>query len=482
VTFTASATVTTTVHEGITATYGGDSAHTGSNGSTTVTIAVTVQPTTTSVSCTGPVVINQASTCTATVMSIVTSGATTPTGTVSFSATGTATGSFTGSPCTLSGSGATATCTATFTASASGSASVMATYNNDSTHSSSSGSTSITVNKRSTMTRIGCTFPLSVGQSATCLVNVTDTDVGTPIVPTGTVTVSSDAALLSSSLSCALSGGSCTVTFTAPAGSGGSHIVTASYGGDAVHLTSSGTTTLVVNDFTISVSPTTANIFAGRSGSFTVSLTSLGGFTGSITLSTSALPTGFTDGFVPNPVTIATAGNTNTSNLTIAVPTGFTGTVTFNVTGTSGSLSHTSVTLTINVSPQPVPIFSAGKLHWTHHLSVSKTGSMQTYTAIVSNPQTNSVSVLVHITGTSQTNPSLTFDIMCGVTCVDTGGAVTPVTVAAGASLSFSFSQSITSGSVGNKFSFTAVLLWGPVGSTPSITSNSKSGAFAVVA
>jgi len=104
----------------------------------------------------------------------------------------------------------------------------------------------------------------------------------------------------------------------------------------------------------------------------------------------------------------------------------------------------------------------------------------------VTNPRTTAVDVLVHIKGFSQTNPSLTFDILCGVTCVDVGTTPTPVTIAAGTSVTFSFTQSANSTNLvaGNKYSFTAVLTWGSTGSSPStfVTSNSKSGAFAIVA
>jgi hypothetical protein len=81
----------------------------------------------------------------------------------------------------------------------------------------------------------------------------------------------------------------------------------------------------------------------GTSGSSTISVTDQNGFTGSVTLSTSALPSGVTATFGTNPTT-------STSTLTFtASSTATTGTSTITVTGVSGSLSHTTnISLTIS--------------------------------------------------------------------------------------------------------------------------------------
>src|SRR5438105_8149670 len=124
-----------------------------------VTSGVTIHPTTTTVSCTSPVVINQGSTCTVTVTDTSSSGATTPTGTVSLGETG-VTGTFT--TCTLLATTSAATCTSTFTATTSGTASVTANYPGDTSHTTSSGTTSITVGTRQTTTTVTCS-PTSIG-------------------------------------------------------------------------------------------------------------------------------------------------------------------------------------------------------------------------------------------------------------------------------------------------------------------------------
>src|SRR5437660_1002123 len=135
----------------------------------------------------------------------------------------------------------------------------------------------------------------------------------------------------------------------------------------------------------------------------------------------------------------------------------------------------------------PAPSFTAGKLHWTHHLSLAKSASTQSWTAIVTNPLSSPVEVLVRIVGASTINPSNTFDVTCGVTCVNTasGGVnstsgLTPLPVDLHtSSLSLSFNQAIPSGFANQKFTFTATLYW--TTGTVYSASNSKSGAFAVV-
>jgi len=83
----------------------------------------------------------------------------------------------------------------------------------------------------------------------------------------------------------------------------------------------------------------------GSSGNSTITVTPSGGFTGSVTLSNSALPSGVTAAFGTNPTT-------STSVLTFtASSTATTGTSTITITGVSGTLSHTTtISLTINPS------------------------------------------------------------------------------------------------------------------------------------
>jgi len=117
-----------------------------------------------------------------------------------------------------------------------------------------------------------------------------------------------------------------------------------------------------------------------------------------------------------------------------------------------------------------VPVFVQGKLHWTHHLSLSKTSNTQTFTAIVNNPAAVGLYVQVRIAGS-----------------YDTGGvfsSLSPVTlVAAGATVNIVFTAPVVTGAIGFKVSFTASLMYGTTAtSLPNLSPVTKSGTFGVVA
>lgn len=145
---------------------------------------------------------------------------------------------------------------------------------------------------------------------------------------------------------------SSSVTFTASstATTGTSTVTITGTSGSLTHTT---TISLTVNaaatpNFSLSASPASLTVKQGTSGSSTITVSPSGGFTGSVTLSNSALPSGVTASFGTNPTT-------STSTLTFtASSTATTGTSTITVTGTSGSLTHTTtISLTISsAAPQ----------------------------------------------------------------------------------------------------------------------------------
>lgn len=96
-------------------------------------------------------------------------------------------------------------------------------------------------------------------------------------------------------------------------------------------------------NFSLSASPSSVSVTQGGTGSSTITVTPSGGFTGSVTLSASGLPSGVTASFGTNPTT-------STSSLTFtASATAATGTFSVTITGTSGTLTHTTtVSLTVN--------------------------------------------------------------------------------------------------------------------------------------
>jgi hypothetical protein len=100
-------------------------------------------------------------------------------------------------------------------------------------------------------------------------------------------------------------------------------------------------------DFSLSASPSSVTVVQGNSGNTTISVTPSGGFTGSVSLSASGLPSGVTAAFGTNPTT-STSVLTFTASANAAK-----GTATVTITGTSGTLSHsTTVTLTVNSAAQ----------------------------------------------------------------------------------------------------------------------------------
>ena len=122
--------------------------------------------------------------------------------------------------------------------------------------------------------------------------------------------------------------------FTAGATAGGPFTVTASSGG--VSGTASVTLTSVPPDYSLSVSPAARSVRRGSTATYTVTTTPTNGFSGSVTLSISGQPSGSTVTFTPNPAL-------TTATLTVATrSTTSRRTYTLNVTGVSGSLSHTT--------------------------------------------------------------------------------------------------------------------------------------------
>lgn len=103
-------------------------------------------------------------------------------------------------------------------------------------------------------------------------------------------------------------------------------------------------------DFSVSASPGSQSVTPGGKASYTVSLGALNGFSGTVSLAASGLPSGATASFSPPSISGSGSStlNISTSSSTAA------GSFTITLAGTSGSLSHTaSVSLTVNATPKP---------------------------------------------------------------------------------------------------------------------------------
>jgi len=128
--------------------------------------------------------------------------------------------------------------------------------------------------------------------------------------------------------------------------------------------------------FTLNAAPNTATVSQGSSSvPVMISVVPANGFSGSVTLNASGLPSGVTAAFGTNPTT-------STSTLTFtATATAATGPATVTVTGMSGSLTaNTSVTLTVNATVGgAVVTLTPTTLKW-NTIVVGVTGSAKTVT------------------------------------------------------------------------------------------------------
>jgi len=120
----------------------------------------------------------------------------------------------------------------------------------------------------------------------------------------------------------------------------------------------------------------------------------------------------------------------------------------------------------VTVAP---PTFVHGKLSWTHHLSLAKSGDLQSFTAHVEDFATVPVWVQVVVVGSLDNGQP--FSAMSAITLLQPG-VVTDIT----------FTASVPANDVGFKIQFTATLPWGTTSALGQPSAGSKSGAFAVVA
>ncbi len=221
-----------------------------------------------------------------------------------------------------------------------GTHSITATYNGNGNYLvSASTAVSLTVSKGTSTTSLTSSpNPSTFGQLVTFTATVT------PPAATGTVTFYDGSSVLGTGTLA-----SSKASFSTSSLSIGSHSITATYGSDSnVKGSTSSMLKQTVNsalagDFSLSAFPSLRTVTRGSSSTYTVTITRLSGFAGSVALSVSGLPSGTSGTFSPNPVTgISSTLSIKTTSTTPA------GKYTLIITGTSGSLIHTSrVTLRV---------------------------------------------------------------------------------------------------------------------------------------
>ncbi len=121
--------------------------------------------------------------------------------------------------------------------------------------------------------------------------------------------------------------------------------------GTSGRLVRSVSVTVVVSDFSISINLSSLSLPRGTSGASLITLTSLNGFAGTVTLSKVVSPTsGPRKSLSSSSVTLSPGGQ-GASTLTVkAQQKTPIGACAITVTATSGSVSH-SVTITVNITP-----------------------------------------------------------------------------------------------------------------------------------
>jgi hypothetical protein len=138
----------------------------------------------------------------------------------------------------------------------------------------------------------------------------------TGFTPTGEVTFTSGATTLGTAT---LVNG--TATLSASFAAAGTYSVIASYAGDAENQPSTSNAVSIVvaiPDFSVAISPATATITAGQSVAAALTITPVGGYTGTVSFSCGTLPSSATCTFAPSSVT---AGNGTAASTKLTITT-----------------------------------------------------------------------------------------------------------------------------------------------------------------
>ena len=199
--------------------------------------------------------------------------------------------------------------------------------------------------------------------------------------------------------------------------------------------------------FTLSATPSSLSVTQGNSGTSTITVTDVGGFTGSVTLAASGLPSGVTAAFGTNPTT-------GTSVLTLtASSTATTGTSTVTITGTSGSLTATttvaltvsataSPNFTIAASPASLTVTQGAK--GTSTITITSTGGFNSATTL------SATGLPAGVTAAFSTNP---------VTPAANGSATSTLTLTASASATVGAATVTITGTSGSTSHSTTIAL-----------------------
>ena len=187
-------------------------------------------------------------------------------------------------------------------------------------------------------------------------------------------------------------------------------------------LTASTSIALTVNaaaGFTISPSPSSLSVAEGASTTSTISVTDVGGFAGSVTLTATGLPSGVTASFAAGSVA-GTQALTLTAGSTAAI-----GTATVTITGTSGMLTATT-TVALTVTSAPTFTGSPGGTSAITIEPGATTGNTATITVTSQNGFSGTVSLACAITPAASSDPA-TCSLAAGSVSVNSTTTATDV-------------------------------------------------------
>jgi xyloglucan-specific exo-beta-1,4-glucanase len=299
-------------------------------------------------------------------------------------------------------------------------------------------SIALTVNPPSTgsftLKPSAATLSVTRGSSATDTITVTDVS---PFNGSVTLAASGLPSGVTAAFGTNPTTGSSVLTLTASS-TATTGAATVTITGTAGTLTATTTIALTVNpaaSFTLAPSAPTLSVTRGSSGTDTVTVTDVGGFTGSVTLAASGLPSGVTAAFGTNPTT-------GSSVLTLtASSTATTGAATVTITGTSGTVTaSTTIALTVNPaasftlapSASTLPVTQGSKATdtitvtdvggFTGSVTLAASGLPSGVTAAFGTNPTTGSSVLTLTASSTATTGAAT------VTITGTSGTLAPVT------------------------------------------------------
>src|SRR5438093_508315 len=237
-----------------------------------------------------------------------------------------------------------------------------ATYGSDTSHTGSSGTFTLAVSPRTTTTTVACS-PSSVpdNTASSCTATVADSSGTGGIVPTGTVTFTTNSTGTFTSTTCTLSAGTCSVSYSPTVV--GHALITGTYGGDTVHTGSSGTFTLAstLRTTTTAVSCNPASVLDNVATSCTATVADNSGTGGVTPTGTVTFTTNSTSTFSSTTCTLSAGACSVTYTPTVVGHALITGTYGGDSvhTGSSGTFTIASTkratTTTVACNPTSVP-------------------------------------------------------------------------------------------------------------------------------